>query len=62
MPSSLLEVKMVMDTAKRETKIMTKLFRLKRRKDETWVEYHTRTGVMAKKIRRQMTLPFLMKN
>ena len=33
-----------------ETKITTKLFRLKRQKDETWAEYHTRTSIMEKKI------------
>ena len=42
-----------------ETKTMTRLFRLKRRKDETWVEYHTRTCNMATKIWVQMGLPFL---
>ena len=42
-----------------ETKTMTRLFRLKRQKDETWVENHTRTCNMAKKIWVQMGLPFL---
>ena len=42
-----------------ETKTMTRLFRLKRQKDETWVEHHTRTCNMARKIRVQMGLLFL---
>ena len=42
-----------------KTKTMTRLFRLKRRKDETWVEYHARTCNMARKIWVQMGLPFL---
>ena len=42
-----------------ETKTMTLLFRLKRQKDETWVEHHTRTCNMARKIWVQMDLPFL---
>ena len=42
-----------------ETKTMTRLFRLKRRKEETWVDYHTRTCDMARKIWVQMGLPFL---
>ena len=41
-----------------ETKTMTRLFRLKRQKDETWVEYHTRTCKMARKMWVQMGLPF----
>ena len=42
-----------------KTKTMTRLFRLKRLKDETWVEYHARTCNMARKIWVQMGLPFL---
>ena len=42
-----------------ETKTMIKLFRLKRQKDETWVEYHTRTCNLARKIWVKMKLPFL---
>ena len=42
-----------------ETKMVTKLFRLKRQKDETWVEYRTRTSIMARKMWVQMKLPFL---
>ena len=42
-----------------ETKMMTKLFRLKRQKEETRVEYQTRTSIMARKIWVQMKLPFL---
>ena len=38
---------------------MTKLFQLKRRKEETWVEYQTTTSIMARKIWEQMGLPFL---
>ena len=38
---------------------MTRLFRLKRRKDETWVEYQTRTSILARKIWMQMKLPLL---
>ena len=38
---------------------MTKLFRLKRQKEEAWVEYQTRTSIMAKKIWVQMKRPFL---
>ena len=45
----------------RETKTMTRLFRLKRQKDETWVEYRTRACNMARKIWVQMGLPFLCK-
>ena len=40
-------------------KTMTKLFRLKRQKEETWVEFQTRTSIMARKIWEQMKLPFL---
>ena len=39
--------------------MMTKLFRLKRQKEETWVEYQTRTSIMARKIWVQVRLPFL---
>ena len=39
---------------------MTRLFRLKRRKDETWFEYHTRICNMAKEDNgKQMDPPFL---
>ena len=38
---------------------MTMLFSLKRQKEETWVEYHTRTCNMARKMWVQMDLPFL---
>ena len=41
-----------------ETKIMTKLFRLKRHKEETWVEYQRRTSIMAKKMWEKMKLLF----
>ena len=42
-----------------ETKIMTKLVSLKRQKEETWVDYQTRTSIMTRKIWVQMKLPFL---
>ena len=38
---------------------MTKLFRLRRQKDETWVECHTRTCMMARIIWGQTNLSFL---
>ena len=41
-----------------ETKTM-RLFRFKRQKEETWVDYNTRTCTVARKIRIQMCLPFL---
>ena len=37
---------------------MVRLFRFKRRKDETWVEYHTRCCKAARKIWIHMGLPF----
>ena len=42
-----------------ETKTMLRLFRFKRHKEETWVDYHARTCNMARKISIQMGLPFL---
>ena len=42
-----------------ETTTVTRLFRSKRRKDETWVEYHKRTCKMTRKMWVQMSLPFL---
>ena len=57
--------KLVVDTADIgkikgwETKTITRLFRLQKQKDETWVEYHTRTCIVARKIWVQMDLPFL---
>ena len=48
-----------MDSTKRwETKIMMRLFRFRRVKDETWVEYHTRCCKAARKIWIQMYLLF----
>ena len=40
-----------------ETETMTRLFRLKQQKDETWVDFHIRTCNMARKIWVQMGLP-----
>ena len=37
---------------------MMRLFRFKRGKDETWVEYHTRCCKAARKIWIQLGLPF----
>ena len=49
-----------MDSTKRwETKIMMRLFRFRRGKDETWVEYHTRCCKAARTIWIQMGLLFL---
>ena len=45
-----------------ETKIMTKLSCLKRQKKETWVDYQTRTSIMARKSWVKMKLPFLHEN
>ena len=42
-----------------ETKTMMRLFRFKRKKDETWVKFHARTCIMARNICIQMGLPFL---
>ena len=42
-----------------ETKTMSRLFRIKRHKEETWVGYHTRTCNMARKVWIQMGWPFL---
>ena len=42
-----------------ETKISTKIFCLKRQKKETWVDYHTRTSIMARNIWVKMILPIL---
>ena len=44
---------------RRETKILTKLFCLKRRTEETWVDYQIRISIMARKIWAKMKLPFL---
>ena len=41
-----------------ETKILTKLFCLKKHKEETWVDYQTRTSIMARTIWVKMKLPF----
>ena len=38
---------------------MTKLFCLKRQKEETWVDYQTRTSIMARKIWVKLKLLFL---
>ena len=49
-----------MDRIKRwETKIMMRLFRFKREKDETRVEFHTRGCNDTRKIWIQIRLPFL---
>ena len=49
-----------MDKIKRwETKVMMRLFRFKRVKDETWVEFHTRCCKDARRIWTQMGLTFL---
>ena len=40
-----------------ETRILTALFCLKRQKEESWVEYQTRTSIMARKICVKMKLP-----
>ena len=42
-----------------EKTIMTKLFCLKRQKEETWVDYQTRTSIVARKIWVKMKLPSL---
>ena len=42
-----------------DSKTMLRVFRFKRHKEETWVDYHTRTCKMARKISIQMSLPFL---
>ena len=48
-----------MDRIKRwQTKMMMRLFRSKRGKDETWVEYHPRCCKATRKIWIQMGLPF----
>ena len=42
-----------------ETKTMARLFRLTRPKNQSWVDYHARTFLIARKIWVQMGLPFL---
>ena len=42
-----------------ETKTILRRFRFKRNKEETWVDYHTRTCNTARQIWIQMGLPFL---
>ena len=58
---------MVVDTANTgkkgwETKVMTKVFRLKKQKEETWVEHQTGMSIMARKVWENMKLPFLYEN
>ena len=69
MPSFLLEAKTGHGHSRRwennqgwETKTLTMFFRLKRRTDETWVEYHGRTCHMVRKVCVQMGLPVQYEN